>query len=274
MLSNFFNRLLAINPTGSHTAAMEWLSWAGILLAVFIGSYIQAVAGFAMGMIIVAVVGGFGLLDVPSLAAVVSLLTILNVVLSLRGHLHHIHMPLFKWLALGQVPAVFLGLILMTWMDGHTRWVLELALGVFITAGGLSMLLKPHPWPQVSAPFTSWFAGVSAGLVGGMFSASGPVLGWFGYSQPLPLAAIRATLLACFVLTTSTRTVLVGVTGGLTPTVLTYALAALPVVVLGTVLGRMFVPPVSEQTIKKFAYGLLLIMGVWILLRSAALFFV
>jgi uncharacterized membrane protein YfcA len=115
---------------------------------------------------------------------------------------------------------------------------------------------------------------MSAGLVGGMFSASGPVLGWFGYSQPLPLAAIRATLLACFVLTTSTRTVLVGVTGGLTPAVLTYALAALPVVVLGTVLGRMFVPPVSEQTIKKFAYGLLLIMGVWILLRSAALFFV
>lgn len=253
---------------------MEWLSWLGILLAVFVGSYVQAVAGFAMGMIIVAVVGGLGLLDVPTLAAVVSLLTILNVVLALRGHLHHIHLPLFKWIALGQVPAVYLGFLLMNWMDGHTRWVLELALGVFITAGGLSMLLKPHPWQQVSKPFYSWFAGLSAGLVGGMFSASGPVLGWFGYSQPLALAAIRATLLACFVLTTTTRTVVVGLHGGLTQTVLTYALAALPVVVLGTLLGRMFAPPVSEQTIKKLAYGLLLIMGVWILLRSTAPFLI
>ena len=253
---------------------MEWLSWVGILLAVFIGSYVQAVAGFAMGMIIVAVVGGLGLMDVPSLAAVVSLLTILNVALSLRGHLHHVHMPLFKWIALGQVPAVYLGLLLMTWMDGHTRWVLELALGIFITVGGLSMLLKPHPWARVSSPVNSWLAGVSAGLVGGMFSASGPVLGWFGYSQPLPLVAIRATLLACFALNTGTRTVLVGVTGGLTSAGLTYALVALPVVVLGTVLGRMFAPPVSEQTIKQFAYGLLLVMGVWILLRSSAPLFV
>ena len=78
-----------------------------------------------------------------------------------------------------------------------------------------------------------------------MFSASGPVLGWFGYSQPLKLVTIRATLLACFVLTTSTRTVLVGVQGGLTKQVLLYALVALPTVVIGNRLGRNFAPPVS-----------------------------
>ena len=45
------------------------MTWVGVLLAVFVVSYVQAVAGFAMGMIIVAVVGGLGLLDLPSCLA-------------------------------------------------------------------------------------------------------------------------------------------------------------------------------------------------------------
>jgi uncharacterized membrane protein YfcA len=102
-----------------------------------------------------------------------------------------------------------------------------------------------------------------------MFSASGPVLGWFGYSQPLKLVTIRATLLACFILTTSTRTVLVGIQGGLTERVLTYAAIGLPVVVLGTYLGRNFAPPVAEETMKRGAFLLLLGMGVWILFSAA-----
>ena len=248
---------------------MELLSWVGILLAVFVGSYIQAVAGFAMGMIIMAVVGGLRLMDVPTLAATISLLTILNVFLALRGQTHFIHKKLFTWLALGQVPAIFLGLQLLTYLDGNTRWLLEICLGLFITVGGLSMSLKPHPREKVSGAWTTWLTGVSGGLVGGMFSASGPVLGWFGYSQPLKLVTIRATLLACFVLTTSTRTVLVGVQGGLTKQVLLYALVALPTVVVGTWLGRNFAPPVEEDTIKRFAYLLLLVMGIWILVSAA-----
>jgi uncharacterized membrane protein YfcA len=244
---------------------MEWWSWVGFLLAVFVGSYIQSVAGFAMGMIIVAVVGGLRLLDVPTLTATISLLTILNVFLALRGQTHFIHRRLFLWLALGQVPAIYLGLLLMTWLDGNTRWLLEVCLGLFVTLGGLSMSLKPHPWPRVSGPVMTWLTGVSGGLVGGMFSASGPVLGWFGYSQPLQLVTIRATLLACFVLTTGTRTVLVGMEGGLTEQVLHIALAGLPVVFVGTWLGRNFAPPLAEDQIRRGAYVLLLVMGVWML---------
>ena len=243
---------------------MEWWSIVGVLLAVLVGSYVQAVAGFAMAMIIVAVVGGFRLLDVPTLAAVISLLTIINVSLALKGQTKHVHRKLFAWLALGQVPAIYLGLLLMQWMDGNTRSMLEICLGLFVFIGGLSMLLKPHPWRKVSGPLGAWLTGVSGGLVGGMFSASGPVLGWFGYSQPLPLAAIRATLLSCFALTTFSR-----IHGG------SGRRAYPPGAYLcdvrfagsgaGTWLGRNFAPPVNEETIKKCAYFLLLVMGVWIL---------
>ncbi len=244
---------------------MEFWAWVGFLLAVFVGSYVQAVAGFAMGMIIVAVAGGLRLLDVPTLSAVISLLTILNVFLALRGQTHFIHKRLFLWLALGQVPAIYLGLLLMTWLDGNTRWLLEVCLGLFVLLGGLSMSLKPQPWAKVSGPFATWVTGISGGLVGGMFSASGPVLGWFGYSQPLKLVTIRATLLACFVLTTGTRTVMVGLEGGLTQRVLSFAAVGLPVVFVGTWLGRHFAPPVSEEQIRRGAYLLLLVMGAWML---------
>ena len=248
---------------------MELTSILLFALIVFIGSYVQAVAGFAMGMILVAVIGGLRLMDVPTLTAVVSLLTMLNVYIALRGQTNLIHRHLFLWLALGQVPAIFFGFQLMHWLDGHTRWLLELALGIFITVGGLSMYLRPHPWDQVTPRFGTFCVGITGGLVGGMFSASGPVLGWFGYNQPLNVPIIRATLLACFALTTGTRTVFVGATGGLTESVLIYAAAGLPIVVVGTWLGRHMAPPVGEETIKKFAYWLLIIMGAWILTSVA-----
>ncbi len=224
-----------------------------------------------MGMLIVALASGLQLMDLPTLAAVVSLLSLLNVVMALKGETRSIHRPVFFWLALGQIPAIFAGVLLLQWLDGHTRQVLEICLGVFIAAGGLSMLLKPHPWPRVAHPAVCFTTGIAGGVVGGLFSASGPVLGWFGYSQPLPLAAIRATLLACFALTTTTRSIIVGAQGGLTDAVLLYAAVGLPVVVLGTWLGRRFAPPVTENTIRHLAYGILLIMGFWIL--SRALFF-
>jgi len=244
---------------------MEILTWVGVLLAIFVGSYVQAVAGFAMGMIIVAVVGGLRLLDLPTLGAIVSLLTLSNVALALRGQTHHIHRKLIGWLALGQVPAIYLGFFLMTWLDGNSRWILELCLGLFITIGGLSMSLRPLPWTDESGWVGAFATGVTGGLMGGMFSASGPVLGWFMYSQPLPLTIIRATLLASFAITTSVRTVFVGLDGGLTTHVFGLAAAALPVVILGTWLGRYFAPPVDEGVIKRAAYLLLLGMGVWIL---------
>lgn len=58
------------------------------LLSVLVGSYVQVVTGFAMGMIVIAVMVGSHLVDVPLITAVASLLSLVNVVLALRGQLH------------------------------------------------------------------------------------------------------------------------------------------------------------------------------------------
>ena len=235
---------------------------------VFLGSYVQAVTGFAMGMLIVAVAGGLRLLSIPDLAATTSLLTIINVVLAVWGQTRHVYRPIFIWLALGQIPAILVGFLIMDWMDGRFTWLLEMLLGGFILAGAISMWIKPHPWTRVASPSQSFATGVAGGILGGMFSASGPILGWFFYNQPLALASIRATLLSCFVLTTTARTVIVGVDGGLTSIVMSYAAIGLPLVILGTWLGRSLPPPLSEAQIKRMANLILLLMGAWIIVRS------
>ena len=241
---------------------MDLLGWSVFLGAVFTGSYVQSVTGFALGMIVIAVVGASGVISLPVLTAVASLITMVNVALALKGHTVHINRRIFVWLGVGQIPAIACGVWLLTQLDRDAQWLLELLLGLFITAGSLSMMVRPHPQSRESPSWACLGAGVAGGLVGGMFSASGPIMGWFNYRQPLAVVVIRATLLCSFALTTTTRTVVVGVQGGLTTEVLTLTLVAIPLVAAGTWLGRELPPPLAETTMKRMAFGLLLLMGI------------
>ena len=249
---------------------MEGAGWIIFLGSVFVGSYVQAVTGFAMGMIVIAVAGASGAIPLPVLTAAASLITMVNVTLALKGHTQAINRRLFFWLGVGQIPAIGLGVWLMTLLDRDAQGMLELLLGLFITLGSLSMMLRPRPLARQSPPWACLGAGIAGGLVGGMFSASGPIMGWFNYRQPLELAVIRATLLCSFALTTTTRTLVVGVQGGLTADVLWLSLVALPLVIGGTWLGREMPPPLTEATMKRLAFGLLLVMGIWIVVGAVS----
>ncbi|MEQ8486679.1 MAG: sulfite exporter TauE/SafE family protein [Pseudomonadales bacterium] len=242
------------------------------LLATAIGSYVQAVAGFAMGMIIVAVMAGGGLAPLPVIAAVVSLLSLVNIVLALRGHGHHLSWPLFGWMAVGLLPSVAAGVWLLEHLDARAQWALELMLGSFIVLGSLSMMIRPRPRAALSSSPASLLAGIAGGLLGGLFSASGPVIGWFTYRQPLTVAEIRTTLLAVFALSTAMRTIVVGVGGGLTGRVWLLFAIGLPLVILGTWAGRSLPPAVSDVTLKRLAFALLLVMGAAAIVRALGAF--
>lgn len=240
------------------------------LLATALGSYVQSVAGFAMGMIIIAVTVGGGLIEVPVITAVVSLLSLVNIVFALRGHGHHLERRMFVWMSVGLVPSIAGGVWLLEHLDATARWLVELLLGLFIVLGSLSMMLRPQPRPRVSPSWSCFIAGCAGGALGGMFSASGPVMGWFNYRQPLPVATIRTTLLVTFALTTTVRTLVVGVAGGLTREVWVLCLIGVPVVLLATWAGRRYPPPVSETALKRLAFALLLVMGSWSIARGSA----
>ena len=234
------------------------------LTVVLIGSYVQAVAGFAMGMLIVAVVTVAGLFDIVTITAVVSLVSFANIALSLHGHYHLVHGGVLRGLCIGQLPAVLVGFWLLERLSGTALSLLELLLGVFIVAGSLSMMLRPAPRATVSGDFRCLLAGFGGGILSGLFAASGPVIGWFTYRQPLPVTEIRATLLGFFAITTVFRTTLVGLGGGFTREVMMLAAIGLPAVFFGAWVGRRWPPAVAESGMRRLAFGMLLLMGTWI----------
>ena len=237
-----------------------------LLVTVFAGSYLQAVTGFAMGLLIIAVMSAFSLMDIVPLTALVSLLSLVNVLLALIGQRHLVRGRFVLILALGQLPAIVLGVALLEYLNSQAELVLRLLLGLFIVAGSLSMLIQPKLRSQPSAKVSWLVAGFSGGLIGGMFSASAPVLGWFIYRQPFPVAVIRNTLLSTFAVTTFSRTIVVAANGELTSLVWQLFVYGLPVVALGTLIGRRFPPNISDAAMRRFAFSLMLTLGVSILI--------
>ena len=235
------------------------------VLLVLIGGYVQTVAGFAMGMILIAGSSALALYPLPVTAAVISLVSLLNIVLALRGHLYRVHVTGFVWMLIGQVPMIVFGVWLLEWLDASAERTLQILLGSFILAGCGSMMVRPEPKAEVSGRPGFLLAGMGGGILGGLFSAAAPVMGWFVYRQPLMVAEARATLLASFAISTIVRTVVVGVDGGLTVQVWTLAAWSVPLVLLSAWLGRAFPPPVTERTLRRGAFTLLFAMGGWIL---------
>lgn len=251
-----------------YSVRMDLPALALFLVCALVGSYVQAITGFAMGLLMIAVMGASGLVRISEVAAAVSIIAFVNIVLSLRGRVGHLHRGLFGWLVAGQVIAIGPGLWLLTVLDRDAERVLGLLLGGFITAGALAMMLRPSPRTSLSKALPTFIAGSLGGLLAGLFAASGPVLGWFVYRQPLQLDVIRTTLLACFAVTTSLRTAMVGFSGGLTKDVLLQAVVAIPVVLLGTWFGRNLPPPWSDAAVRRFAFTILLAAGLWILVNA------
>ena len=251
-----------------YPVAMDPIALSVFAFALFLGSYVQSVTGFAMGMIAIAILGGVNLVSIGVVTAAVSLLSLLNAVLALRGQVRHIRWRFYALLAAGQIPAIGAGVWLQTTLGRDALWLLELLLGAFIVLGSLSMMLRPEPRGTPSGRLACLAAGAAGGLVGGMFSASGPVMGWFNYRQPFGLLQIRATLLGCFVVTTSVRTIVVGAAGDLTRDVWWLTAFGVPAVVIGTWLGRNYPPALGDAVLRRTAFGVLLLTGAWVVARA------
>lgn len=248
--------------------AMELIGWFIFLSAVLVGSYIQAVVGFALAMVMMAIGGATGTITLPVLTAASSIIAFVQVVFALKGQSSFVHRSIFSWMIAGQIPAIGIGVWFLTVLDRDAQWFLQMLLGIFIIVGSSSMMIRPYPRHKVSTQRACLIAGIGGGLIGGMFSASGPIIGWFAYRQPLDLVVIRATMLAFFAVATFLRTTIVAVQGGITSEVLWLSVTSLPFVLIGVWLGRTFPPPVSDTLLKRGVFFVLLLMGLHIVITT------
>lgn len=225
-----------------------------------------------MAMIVVAIARISGSLDFSTLTASVSLIALINIIVALRGNVNFVSRRFLSLLIVGQLPAVALGLFALHHLSINAIAFLELLLALFLIGGSIASVSRPRPEEKLSNPPMIVCAGAIAGLTGGLFSASGPVMGWFGYRQPLALEIIRATLLAFFAIACISRTLMVLATGGLSKEVMFFSIAAAPATVLGAWLGVVAKPKVSDKVLKQLVFVSLIGMGLYIGVRAVLQF--
>ncbi|KZM40299.1 hypothetical protein OA92_17295 [Marinomonas sp. SBI22] len=240
------------------------------LLVVFaIGSYVQASTGFAFGLIVISSISALGLAPIEVTAFVVSLLSLMNSMIGLQGgQWRKANFKAILYFSIPCLPATFVGIWLLAFLGENQLNILKIILGVTIVGSSLVMMLQTNLAKKGSSIPVFLLGGLSSGLIGGLFSTFGPPLTYIMYRQPDTLRTIRTTLLLVFAITSIMRLSFVMATQEVS--MQTYLLSAIgfPAVVLAALAARYYPIPISVDTMRRCAYGILLASGISLIIQG------
>lgn len=249
---------------------MELSSIIIILLAVAIGSYLQAFTGFALGIVVLAIAVLTHAAPITIVATTITIVAVPGIAIALARHWQHIDRASFFKTVLGLLPGTFVGLWLLGKLEAEHTALLQLLLGGLIVAGGIALFIKPHPSQKRSSSISFVTVGVLGGLMGGMFSIPGPPLIYHYYRQPISIQAIRTSLLAFSLAMSLARLLMQTAQGELDAEVTSLGLLAIPVAMLASWLYVRFPPQLSDLTMRRGAFALFVAMGGFISLTAVA----
>jgi uncharacterized membrane protein YfcA len=236
-----------------------------ILPMMALGAYVQAVTGFAMGLVVVGAVTVLDAASVSLVAAAVSVMTLVNAGIGLHGRTHLVDRRSAIVMLSAMMPCVVVGVLLLDHMTETWATALNATLGAFILAGAVLLTLKPEPRTAPSGPGGTILVGGIGGIFTGLFATGGPPVVYHLYREPWPVATVRTTLLAVFLVSAAARVGFLGARGTLTPEILTLSTLSVPMVAAATALGRRFPPPLSDRQMRRVAFMLLMVIGVSLL---------
>jgi len=241
-----------------------------LLLLIFVlASYIQATTGFAFGLIVMASVTALGLAPIEVTAFIVSILSLVNAATTLRGGLwRQLNKRAFVWISLTSAPTTFAGLWLLNISSEAQRDLLQGILGACLVSSSLLMMYRVTQLKKPSSPPAFAMSGLLAGLMGGLFATAGPPITFMMYRQPDPMTTIRATLLCLFSLSAIFRIGGVVVSEPISGNIISLSALGAPAVILGASVARHFPPPISNLTLRRIAFGLLLVSGISLMLKG------
>ena len=223
------------------------------LFFVALSVFAQTLTGFAQSLILLGLIGATGILPLPDAINAATVLSCINAwtyaYLRRPVRIEPVLRPAIAASAVG----VVLGTFLMTWLAGAAYEVLRLLLGISVVAcAGL---------PRLSSPAAFAGFGGIAGIMGGLFSTSGPPLVYLLYRQPLAQARIQESLLLIFGFTSLLRLLIVVPLGHFSMLSLQLALEALPIAVLVTFLTVRHPPALPARLLKVIVCLLLVATG-------------
>jgi len=232
-----------------------------LLAIVAVAAYVQALTGFALGLVLMGGIALTGILPLQDAAVLTGVLTLVQGAQLLRTGWRDVAWKPLAISALASIPGILLGYALLTVMvETSIAWP-QLVLGVVIIGASLQLLFRPHPRSTMSPPWTFGVAGIIAGVMSGLFSTSGPPLVYHLFRQPLPIRTLRETLALIFMINSGFRLTTVIVAGDLPPVSNWWALAALPMVIALTYIARRWPPPISNTGMRRLTFALLALSG-------------
>jgi uncharacterized protein len=238
---------------------LQTIIFAGLVL--FLAYLVRGIAGF-----------GSGLIAVPLLTLVSPVPVVVPLVVSLdylgsasQGMKHRSLIAWKEQLLLVPFMLVGIGLGLFLLRAIPTA-VLGKVLGGFVTIYALSQLL-PLPSLCHSRLFAS-LCGMLGGLVGTLFGTGGPFYVMYLNLRDLDKSTFRATFAANFLIDGGIRLTAYASVGLLSQQILTYFLAALPIMGAGLYLGERIHIGLSHTAFVRIISLLLLASGVMLLLKK------
>ena len=232
---------------------MVWV-WLGVFGVVALAAAAQAVSGF-----------GFALIGTPLVAVLVGPkeavvgLTMIGLVLvaqlSLRGR-GHVDRSTVLVVTVAAIAGMPLGLLVLTHADDR---VLTVAIAVAVI--GFSLLL----WRGARVPAgrgTDVAAGFTAGILSTSTGTSGPPIVIALSSKQLEPAVFRATISAIFLVQGAAALVAFALGGHFTRDSVLVALAGLPGVIVGSLVGERGFRRLDAPTFHRVVLGMLFLSGV------------
>jgi len=247
---------------------MDAISLLAFLGLVALGSYIQTVSGFAIALIITGGATALGLAPVAFTANVVSFVALANTAVAVHSRHSHIDLRIMLYASIGVLFVSGIGLAVLHHLSSSSIDLLEALLGVVILASGALLMIHPHPLKKISPNYAHLIAGGFGGLLSGLLGAGGPPLVIHLYRQPLAFPVIRTTLLAILGIMPIIRIGLETYGGNITADVLKLSALGVPVSILSTIFARRFPPPVSDLMMRRFAFGLLCVLGLSLIISK------
>lgn len=249
-------------------ADASFASVAAFAACVALATFTQNMTGFAFGLILLGLTATFHVASVADAANAAMVLTLVNAWVYLRGERSAPPLPLLRPTLLGSLVGVAIGVLLMDWLSGNAVTWLRALLGLSITGCAVLLLLQARTRSRLSS--ASSFAGIGllSGLLGGLFSSSGPPLVYHLYRQPLDRQQVRRALLMVFASNALVRLLLIVPSGQFSANALLLAACAVPVVYGVTRLQLRFPIDVAAARLRRIVAALLLTSGLGLLLSA------
>jgi uncharacterized membrane protein YfcA len=248
------------------TVFSSLLQFAAACLALACAEAVYVVLGFGAGLIAVGTLA----LIMPELRDVVVILLLVNLPAELfvvwRSWRH------IQW---REVAIIFVGIGVGIPIGA---WILKAGdpsslltvLGVFLVCVGV-VFLSGRVRPGRSMPrWTTPPVGLTSGLLTGLFGTGGPPLILYYQMTGVTKAAFRGHLMAIFLLMTAVRVPSYIALELVTEPHLWSALAVLPAVLLGAVIGNSIHLRLSEQAFRRSVSVALVVLGILLLIRQVA----